>query len=161
MTGEISRTGLSVLVMAGAAFSGCTPVGRADSGPRAYTETTSETKVAIIGVKGGGPGEPNFEQKYDVSLNLPMEESQFIKLIEELGLKYFSSGPEELDLPHWEPGFEKPIVPKHTLNYDMSDISHSFIVSEPELDGSRQISYIALVRNDNMVVFVENMFSYL
>jgi hypothetical protein len=120
----------------------------------------TDEKVFIVGVRAP-LYEPSFEQRYKVKLDLPMEEDAFLTLIEELELSYYAEGPKELGLKNSEEGYWMPTPPKHTYNYDMSRISHSyFIYEQPDRRGRRQVNYLALVTPDKQVVFVENYFSY-
>ena len=120
----------------------------------------NQRSVAPIGVFAP-IGEPSFEERYGVKLDLPMPESEFLDLLEQLHLGYYASGPEHLSLRNKMEGFIVPKIPAHTRNYDMSMISHSYsIYEDPESDDRRQVGYLALVRKDMMVVFVENFFQY-
>jgi hypothetical protein len=105
--------------------------------------------------------EPSFEEKYNITLNLPMDEDEFIALIESLGLSYRGEGPESVTIRNRTPGFLLVRRPQHTRNYDMSNISHVyFIVTEFNRRQCRDEDFLALVRNDCNVVYVENQFVY-
>ena len=105
-------------------------------------------------------GEPSFEERFNVELNLPMEEDAFLRLIERLdltvsiqGTRRPSGGPTPVP--------STPTRPFHTRDYDMSDIVRSYVI----YGGYnkllfRQEDYLALVRNDGMVVYVETRFAY-
>ena len=114
-------------------------------------------RVAVV----SGEFEQDFEQRYGVNLNLPIHEEKFLSIVEELGLEYASEGPVSLDLPNKLKGIDRPTPPVHSENYDMSEISHSYkVYGGYNHRARRQETYLALVRRDMMVVYVENYFGY-
>ena len=147
-----------ILLVATGAFigAGCTePSGSAAAEP----QNEDQASTIVIGVVAPDY-EPSFEQKYNVKLNLPMDEDDFIALIESLELEYRADGPGAATINNRQPGL-RPDPPQRTRNYDMSNISHSYLINTGyNRVKCRMENYLALVRNDRKVVYVENQFNY-
>ena len=129
------------------------------SGNAVAEQEEDQATTSFIGVVAP-EYERSFEEKYKVKLNLPMDEDDFIALIEGLGLRYRGKGPDSATIKNREVGL-RPDPPQHTQNYDMSNISHSYYIGTGfNRIKCRNENYLALVRNDRKVVYVENQFVY-
>jgi len=152
------RIFVTILFLVGAiAIDGC---GSLSESAAAEEQNIGKATKSVIGVVAPS-NEPSFEERFNIKLSLPMNENEFIGLIEELELDFYAEGPDSLNLKNKYSGSNRPTPPIHTLNYDMSDISHSYMIIGGLNEAEQRLeSYLALVRNDREVVYIENYFSY-
>jgi hypothetical protein len=104
--------------------------------------------------------EQSFDEKYGLALTLPMPESQFTDTLNDLGLEFSYQGPDGAGIGRKDYGYNSPRRPRLVSNYDMSRISHSYII-DAGYNSSTRINqlYLALVDTDKQVVYIENQFS--
>jgi hypothetical protein len=97
-----------------------------------------------------GPGERTFEERYEVTLNLPMSERDFLALLNRLNLEYQDAGSEVI--PH-------PIWARDAL--DLSKLSRTYLIDGPINNaGKFRETYRAWIDKDGRVIYMENAFGY-
>lgn len=106
------------------------------------------------GLIRGGRGEPTLDQRYGLTITLPMPEAEFVGMIQRISLPIHRAG---------ERGSDYPILrrPRHNREIDMSMISHGYVIDggyHPDL--RRNEIYRAYVNRDDQVVYVENAYEY-
>ena len=105
-------------------------------------------------------GQMTFEQAFNVKLNLPMREVDFLALLEKLELRYGGQGPQAVDIRHRELGFLSADSPR-LVSYNFSNISHSYrVYAGFDKLKLRTETYLALVNKQRMVVYVETQLDY-
>lgn len=106
------------------------------------------------GLIRAGRNEPRFNERYRISLQLPLAEQQFVDLVRSIPLPIERFGTAGLR----NPALTRPL---HYREFDMSNISHGYLI-----DGGynshlrRNELYRAYVNDEGYVVYVENAFSY-
>jgi|CXWL01.1.fsa_nt_gi hypothetical protein len=106
------------------------------------------------GLIRGGRGEPTLDQRYGLTITLPMPEAEFVELIERVPLPIHRAG---------ERGLDYPVLrrPRHNRDLDMSTISHGYvIVGGYNSERQRTEHYEAYVDRNGQVVYIENGFAY-
>lgn len=110
-------------------------------------------KAGII----AGPSEPTFEEKHGVRLNLPLPETEFLRILKTLKLEYnlYADRGSSVPIPSLIHGEGL----KHPPN--LAEINRVYqIMGDIDRTRKSQEVYRAYVDKNGFVVFLENTYSY-
>jgi hypothetical protein len=110
-------------------------------------------KAGII----AGPSEPTFEEKHGVKLNLPLAETEFLRILDTLKLNYHVYAERDSAVPIPTPWHSE----KLTRPLNLPNIQKVYQITG-EIDHTQQSreKYRAYVDRDGFVVYLENTYAY-
>lgn len=104
-----------------------------------------------------GPSEPTFEEKHGVKLNLPLAETEFLRILDTLKLEYRIFVERGTDVPIPIPWHADHL--KHPPNVDEINKVYQIVGALDKARQSQEV-YRAYIDKNGFLVYLENTYWY-